>query len=404
MRTTIVIGAGASGMAAAIGAAEVGDCVTVLERNRKPLKKLAVSGNGRGNLLNMDTLRYYGDTEFAHEVLTHMPPSQVWDFLTSLGLMLTHEAQGRIYPTSYMASVAVEAFLQRAKQLNITVQMDTKVTALQTTAQGVVLQAEQTLYPPPRQKGKNKRDLPCGVQAKQYQADRVIVAVGGAAAPAHGTDGSSYGLLAEHACVTPKPALAALCCPVAEVGMLAGLRLRATLTLLDKDQQPLHQSKGEILFTEDGISGIAAMQMARFYQTGATLCIDMREGLLGEEKAEVGAWLAQRPHGAKLVGACAPALAKVLYQAGSDQAIAERIQGWCLPIHGVRGFAQAQVTTGGISTSEFSSSTLQSKHNARVHAVGEVLNVDGDCGGYNLMFAFASGYLAGRSEAPKGAQ
>ena len=494
---TVIIGGGAAGMAAAITAAQRGQTVTVLERNRKPLKKLGVTGNGRANLLNTGEPVYFGDAPFAQAVLAHAGLAAVEGFFAALGVPLREEAEGRVYPAALQAAVVVEALLLRARQLGITVLTGARVTALEQSASGFTLRALQT-PPEPDARGKNKAaaqgaDAPAA-QALTLHADRVIVAVGGAAAPAHGTDGTAYGLLTAfgHRVTEIKPALCALLCDKRRLAGLAGQRLRATLTLFAPDGSPLHTADGEALFGEDAVSGIAAMQLARFWVEGATLTLDLTpatgwltpwqaEMPLGQANLCVGesappsagmpqhgkdlqhTKALQRNHTHLLAGpatftqptdadtqysAAANALryaddntieahVRRLVTARKDCALGELFTGVfaapvgkfiCreaglsdlntpiaqlrnsdvrrlaatvadvrLPVAGTRGFELAQVTAGGVVTADFDPATMRSKLCENLYAAGEVLNVDGDCGGFNLMFAFASGILAGQA-------
>ena len=210
----IVIGCGAAGAAAAIAAAQAGHRVTVLDRNRKPLKKLGVTGNGRGNLLNRGELRYYGDSDFALRVLEHMPRPEVEEFLQNAGVSLTEEDEGRVYPACYQASAAVDALLAQMDTLGVERRQNVRVTALRREDSGFLLEGVESVYGEEKSKknGKVKKGELLEERTVCFQTDRVIAAFGGAAAPAHGTDGTAYGLLTElgHTLHTPCPAL----CPL----------------------------------------------------------------------------------------------------------------------------------------------------------------------------------------------
>ena len=142
----IVIGCGAAGAAAAIAAAQAGHRVTVLDRNRKPLKKLGVTGNGRGNLLNRGPLRYYGQTGFALSVLEHTSRQAVEAFLESAGISLTEEDEGRVYPACYQASAAVDALLAQMDALGVERRQNVRVTALRREDGGFVLEGTESVY------------------------------------------------------------------------------------------------------------------------------------------------------------------------------------------------------------------------------------------------------------------
>lgn len=418
--TTAIIGGGAAGVAAAIAAAERGQRVLVLERNRKPLKKLGVTGNGRGNLLNSGVPVYYGDTAFARDVLAGMGYPQMKAFFEGLGVPLRQENEGWIYPAALQAAVAVEALLLRAGQLGVTFLTSTRAESLTRENGRFTLCALHTEPAPETIHGKPR--APAVERRETIHADRVIVTVGGAAAPAHGTDGTGYALLTAfgHRLSPLKPALCALLTDPRRIAGLAGQRARASLTLISPAGRTMKRTEGEVLFGDDAISGIAAMQLARFTEPGATLSMDLRPVLALSDAGHVEmiAFLSRlaglrmdRALADLFTGAFAYPLARlILRESGVGEPgepivslnaarldrLAETIADLRLPIAGTRGFEQAQVTAGGIVTEDFDPATLQSRLCPGLYAAGEVLDVDGDCGGFNLMFAFASGLLAGR--------
>ena len=411
MKRTLIIGAGASGMLAAIASAKAGDTVTVLERNRKALKKLGITGNGRGNLLNSMDYRYFGDAHFAIQVFKNMPYQSVYNFLTEMGITLTHEADGRIYPTSYLASVAVEAILHKANLLNINIITDTYVNAVHLNKNNIVVNASTSIFPKATYKksGKLQKTAPIQVIDNEYIADKIIIATGGAAAPMQGTDGSSYQLLTKlgYPLTTIKPALTGLLWEQPQLDQLSGLRLKASLKI--KTPYELHSTRGEVLICKGGLSGIAAMQLARFYVPNSEVILDIRESILGSENKDLNVleWLENRVsimqtnHLEDLfIGTIPKSLAQFLCKTAdySLKNLSNIITEYHIPLTGVRDFEQAQVTAGGFETDLFSPLTLASKKEPRLHVVGEALNVDGDCGGYNLLFAFATGILAGEAK------
>ena len=404
----VIIGGGAAGMAAAIAAAKHGRRVTVLERGRRALKKLGVTGNGRGNLLNCGEPRYFGDADFAARVLASMPYERIAAFLEEAGIPLVHEAEGRMYPSSYLAASAVDALKWQADALGVETVVNTRAVRIERTDRGFAVHARKTNFAPDitLKSGRVKPGEPIGEEQVRYDCDRVIVTVGGAAAPVHGTDGSAYGLLTDlgHKLTEIHPALTALTTDKKAVEGLSGQRVRARLALCDAQGKLLHQSEGEALFAEDGVSGIAAMQLSRFASAGCVLHMDLRLAVTGSADADVPSWLKKRARTRDqrtlLTGAASPALAAALWRRSghSLDRLAEVIADFTVPVTGVRGFDSAQVTAGGVKTAAFDPSTMESRLVPGVYAAGEVLDVDGECGGYNLMFAFASGLLAGEHE------
>ena len=212
MMHTLIIGGGAAGMAAAIAAARAGQAVTVLERGRRPLKKLGVTGNGRGNLLNAGAPDYPGGADFAAQVLAAMPYERLAAFWEELGVPLRLEEEGRVYPASLLASTAVDALGLAARRLGVEIIVNARVTdLLSLPAGGFEARGTVCRYLPDvsKKSGKTRPGALAQETAACWRGDRVIVAAGGAAAPAHGTDGSAYALLTAfgHELVPPRPAL-----------------------------------------------------------------------------------------------------------------------------------------------------------------------------------------------------
>ena len=422
---TLIIGGGAAGICAAIALARRGREAWVIDRNRRPLKKLGVSGNGRGNLLNSGDPCYFGDEAFARAVLAHQPYGEVRAFLESCGITLTQEEEGRIYPAAYQAGVAVDGLLGEARRLGIRVESNTRITDLRRGEKGFTATGERLLYAPDtlRKSGKIKPGEPIGTEPVTFHAHRVIVAAGGAAAPKLGTDGTAYHLLTVfgHRLVEPKPALCALRTEKAPIAPLEGQRAKARLWLTDEYNSPIRESEGEILWTEDGVSGIAAMQLARDAKPGMLLHIDLTRALFGMDAGvETLARRAQSLPSLRLeefwAGAAPQSLSQALLKkAGLWDRRLQRVEtaleddglfalwralsDFTLEIEGTRDFDAAQTTAGGIDCADFEPATMESRLCPGLYAAGEVLNVDGACGGFNLMFAFAGGLLAGGAAA-----
>lgn len=407
-----VIGGGAAGFAAAIAAAEGGAGVTVLERGGKPLKKLGVTGNGRANLMNAGEPIYFGDTAFALAVLKRRGLAELTRFFASLGVPLREEGEGRVYPASFQASAVQEALLLRAGQLGI---------IIRSLAHADGIRREANSFTVTGREGSGDDPKHPVWKPLAFHADKVIVACGGAAYPAHGTDGTAYGLLTAlgHRLTTLAPALCALNVSKKRLQGLKGQRVRARLWLEDEHGNEVRFSRGEALFAEDAVSGIAAMQLARFAGEKTTLCLDLRDELNADQPALpfVQALAAGRPGlpaAELLTGAFARPVGRfLLREAGvldlsvpiaslsprALRAVADTVECVRLPVLSTRGFDAAQVTAGGIETRDFSPQTMESRLVPGLYAAGEILDVDGDCGGFNLMFAFASGLLAGNAAA-----
>ncbi len=396
MGTVLVIGGGAAGLAAAIAAAECGDSVTVLERMDRVGKKILATGNGRCNLMNTGARRFPGGADFADAVLNRCGVEEQTRFWHHLGLRMRQEEGGRVYPVSGMASTVLDTLRFAAEALQVTFVTGVQVTGVFKARHGWTVMAGE----------------------EKWKADRVIIAGGGCAQPKLGSDGSAFDLLKGlgHGIVPVKPALTQIITDTAAVKGLSGIRVRTTVTISDQHGTKTQES-GELLFADYGVTGVCVMQCARYAVAGDTLHIDLAKGLGFASKEEFRAELIRRrdnwdrPQSELLTGLCVAKLAQCLYQAAgmsanprgscrqlSDAEIGRLVSSasdFKLSIRGVKGFESAQVTAGGALTAEFDPSNMESRIVPGVHAAGEVLDVDGDCGGFNLMFAFGSGILAG---------
>ena len=396
-QTTGIVGGGAAGLAAAVAAAACGDRVTVLERMDRVGKKLLATGNGRGNLMNGGEPRYPGGDSFAKQVLSLCGPDELRRFWSDLGLCLSEESDGRFYPLTRQASTVLDALRFRLERDGTAIETGISATALHWDNPGWCVRTDRG----------------------DRRFGRVIVCGGGMAQPKLGSNGSTYSLLESlgHTLVKPRPALTPVETDTAPIRGLSGIRVRCGVRVMRKDLC-LHEERGELLFTDTGISGICAMQCARWARKGFEISIDLADGWAdGEDRSLLSEldtrrsriWKGQ-PAERLLTGLLPTRLAeRVMSAAGlrvrdrsaeslTDaelRTLAAVLRDFRLTILGVKGFDAAQVTAGGIATDDFDPFTMESHLARGVHAAGEVLDVDGDCGGFNLMFAFSSGILAG---------
>lgn len=396
MDSVIIIGGGAAGMAAAIAAAMCGDRVTLLERMDRVGKKLLATGNGRCNLMNAGPLCYPGGSRLAEAVLTTCGAQDQLRFWQHLGLRTRQEDGGRIYPVSGAASTVLDTLRQAMRLHGVEVVTEAPVTALRAAKRGWAVEAGRT-----------------------YMADRVIIAGGGCAQPKLGSDGSAYQLLTGlgHRLVPLRPALTQIITDTAPIRGLSGIRVRCDVRITSRKGEKVRQ-RGELLFADYGVTGVCVMQCARWAEPGDQVHIDLTRALGFDGEQELLDELLRRRkcwQGASqldlLTGLCVPKLAMALMRTAGLERPSERAASelterhlrqlarltadLTLIIKGVKDFDNAQVTAGGIAVDEFDPATLESRIARGVHAAGEVLDVDGDCGGFNLMFAFGSGILAG---------
>lgn len=400
MGTVLVIGGGAAGLAAAVAAAECGDHVTVLERMDRVGKKILATGNGRCNLMNTGERRFPGGEAFANAVLDRCGVDAQTRFWQHLGLRMRQEDDGRVYPVSGMATTVLDALRFALEALGVEVVTGVQVTGVFKARHGWTVMAGE----------------------QKWKADRVIVAGGGCAQPKLGSDGSSWALLSGlgHHMIEVKPALTQILTDTAAIKGLSGIRVRTKVRITSGAREK-HTESGELLFADYGVTGVCVMQCARYVEEGDVLHIDLVKALGFDSVDEFRQELHRRRknwgtrlQNELLTGLCVPKLAQAILQATGaantqrricaelSPAVIDRLAStaadFALVVKGVKGFDSAQVTAGGISVDEFDPATLESRLAPGVHAAGEVLDVDGDCGGYNLMFAFGSGILAGLAD------
>ena len=404
----IVIGGGAAGLTAALSASGQGARVTVLESAPRVGRKILASGNGRCNLANTGEMNYPGGGALARQTLAKCPPAQVLAFFHGLGLVTAEEEGGRVYPGCGQAAAVLDVLRGEIARRSIPVLCDTPALRLEPAQAGIRVHTKTGVF----------------------SARAVVCACGGMAGGKLGHDGGAYRLLTDlgHALIPPQPALSPLIAEKGAVKGLSGLRLPAILTLCritsGKPEPLMRPSQGEALFTDYGVSGVCAMELAR---------------RAGEEQKQTGAWPILYMDFSPMLGLCprvygwAEVSADPFRHVKAAQALlesrrhmlpeedvlrgllprvlAERLRGFGLPalarqltafpvpLAGVRGFEYAQVTAGGIACDDFDGETLCSRLVPGLYAAGEMLDVDGACGGFNLQFAFASGLIAGENAA-----
>lgn len=398
--TVTVIGGGAAGLMAALTSAGLGNRVILLERQSRVGRKLLATGNGRCNLTNLELTpaHYHGaPASFSAPALEAFGAAEALDFFEALGLLTTAEDTGRVYPLSDQAGSVVDVLRFAAEAAGAELRTEFDVTALKRTKTGFKV---------------------CS-PSESILSDKVIVCCGGMAGGKLGGTGSGYELLQSlgHSVTPLFPALVQLKTDTTYVRSLKGVRADAAVTLKRKGRV-IAESAGEVQFADYGISGPAVFEISRAVsggQDGLTLHLDLLRRL---DFARVQAMLAQRCRAMPalalenlLTGTVHNRLGRtVLRYAGYDlnapaaslkpadlKRIASALGDFALPVLGTLGFDSAQVTAGGIRTDEFDPHTLESRCVPGLYAAGEVLDVDGDCGGYNLQWAWASGRLAGQT-------
>ena len=415
-----VIGGGASGCMAAITAAQAGADVHIFEKNEKPGKKLYATGNGRCNLTNlhMDDSCYHTRTadkngsSLIHSAIERYSPADQIRFFADLGVPV-YDRDGYVYPRTNQAQTVVRALEKRIAALGIRVHTGCPVRKIRRSQQGTKA---------------DDADFYVDCNDREARAfDTVILCTGGMAGPQYGTTGDGYRLAASfsHKISTPLPALTALECRGQFLKRAAGVRCRAAVTLYtgnDKKQIREGREEGEVQMTDYGISGIPVMQIsgmaARLLESKQRVFVQIdflpefsdsafsdeierrmredRSQMLGDlflglvHKKILDLLLAEK-------GLQAEMKARRIDDAGIRQ-ILQSMREYTLEVIQVKSFKQAQVTSGGILL-EDTDADFQSRLQPGLFFAGEVLDVDGRCGGYNLQWAFATGYIAGLAAA-----
>ena len=392
-----VIGGGAAGMLAALTAAENGHRVLLLERQSRVGRKLLATGNGRCNLSNyhVSPAHYHGGAGFCDFALSQFDVGDTLQYFASLGLLTVSEASGRIYPMSNMAGSVLDVLRYALERPEIDLQTGQTVTAVRKMPEGFSVKTE----------------------TDTFSARCLILAAGGAAGSkvGGGMDGYRLAKSLGHHRTALYPSLVQLKTDPTYPRALKGVKAQCGISIC-RGSQVLARNSGEVLFTEYGVSGPAIFDLSRSVSAGGSDLTCLLNFFPDWEEAEVLHWLSQRQaamatHEAStlLTGSCHTRLGQMICKsagftnqraAGLTRDDLRRIAGqathFALPITGTCGFDQAQVTAGGLDTSEFDPRTLQSRLVPGLYACGELLDIDGDCGGYNLQWAWSSGRLAGK--------
>ena len=375
-----IIGAGASGMAAALTAAENQDNHVILfERQARVGKKLLATGNGRCNLTNLKAScdAYHGEQPaFAAPAIAKYGVEDTLKWFEDMGLLTVAEDSGRVYPYSDQANSVVDVLRFALENENIELKLGFEVSKIKKTEAGFAVA------------GKDETVI----------CDRLIVACGGLAGTQLGGSMSGYQILRSmgHRVSQLRPTLVQLK-TADNVASLKGVRANCKATIL-KDGAVFAESTGEIQFTEYGISGPVVFEISRDVcaQKGQWTCrLDFLPGVSDKKLAS----MICRGGEEMLTGILHNRLGKILSKAGSYDmaAVCAAVKGFELNLLEPMGMDKAQVTAGGVYTRDFDPETMESKLVPGLFACGEVLDIDGDCGGFNLQWAWSSGRCAGFS-------
>ncbi len=393
--TIAIVGAGASGCMAAISAARTNPKaqILLLDGNEEIGRKILATGNGRCNYTNeyqSPDCYHSDDIAFVERAFSDFGKDETIAFFRELGVM-PYCKNGYYYPMSRQA-ISIRHCLERELQrLGVTVCLQTRVIGVEAKDAGYVIHCME-------------RDI---------RADKVILCTGGKAAPDTGSDGSGYSFAKRlgHEVIAPNPALVPLVCRQHPLKAAAGVRVNASVCTTDANGKS-YGDIGEVQITKQGISGIPVFQISHvvakcladkqpaevvvdFWPTASAseiLCFVKEQKVSGRVTA-LDVFNGIFPH--PLI----QALFADDFRSLGEDALVERIKDVRLAISQTMGFGAAQTSAGGVSLQQLSDITMESSLHQGLFFAGEVLHVDGICGGYNLQWAWTSGYLAGRSAA-----
>ena len=404
MKTEIaVIGGGASGLMAAITAKKSGKEVVILERKDRILKKVLITGNGRCNITNVnaDISNYFGkNISSVENILNKFTPQDTMDFFNGLGIVCNEENRGKVYPLSGQASSVVDALRFEAEKLGIKIETEFYVRKIEKDGFKFKIYSEDR---------------------KKIEAGRVILAAGGQSYPELGSNGSGFELAKElgHSVTKLSPSIVQLKTEKNQVKGLQGIKTDVAVTAYG-DNKKICTYDGELLFTDYGISGNVVFNISfvmPLYKN-VEFEIDFMEKfdynelyeMLKERKKIMSHLTMENYFNGMINKKLGQFLSKVsgiekLSKPVKDLSDSD-IRKLCTVLKKYRvkilettGFKNAQVTAGGVSLDEVNTETLESKIVKGLYFSGEVLDVYGECGGFNLQWAWASGYIAGENAA-----
>lgn len=386
-----IIGGGPSGLMAALWASE-GGRVTLLERNDRPGKKLLVTGNGKCNMTNTDQdLRHYhgGDPLFAEVVLQRFTSWQTIRFFTELGVF-TKNRNGWIYPYCEQAQAVLKILEDEARRRKVRIKTRECVTGIDRTGSGFTVRTESWQYP----------------------ADRVILCGGGPASAVQGSSTDSMELAARlgHRIIPPLPALVPLRGNGDTYSRWAGVRMDGVVALYI-DGREIRREAGEIQFTEYGVSGIPVFQVsidavrAIHENRRVLLALDLMPEFTPDELTE---FLAARADNRRVrtdqdlfVGLLPDKMIRMITDKNhrEPKEYAGLLKNYPVPVRSAHSMERAQVCSGGIALPDVDPTTMESRLIPGLYFAGEILDICGDCGGYNLQWAWSTGALAGQAAA-----
>ncbi|WP_411679570.1 NAD(P)/FAD-dependent oxidoreductase [Clostridium thailandense] len=405
----IVVGGGASGIMSAIAAKDSGKDVAIIESNSRIGSKILTTGNGRCNITNTNISysNYHSQNpEFFKYTLDKFTLKDTINFFYSLGLPLTTLEDGKMYPLSLQASSVLDIFRMALEDRSIPVYTNSKVSSIRVSSESFKLFTNSD---------------------ETYECNKLILCCGGKSAPNTGSDGSGFTLAKSlnHSIISPIPALVQLKLDYRSLKALSGVKFNGFAEIF-VDGVSERKEFGEILFTDYGISGPPILQLSRTAshalarEKTVILTLDMMPDINKEDLIDFleNHWgtFSYRSVYNSFIGLINKKIIPIIlkdayidnihslcYELNWKQKhkIFELLKGWKFTVCDTNSFKNSQVTAGGIDTISINPRTLESKTMKNLYFAGEILDVDGDCGGFNLHWAWASGFIAGKNAAEK---
>ncbi len=387
-----IVGGGASGLFTSILLAREKFNVTIFEANNKIGKKLLATGNGRCNITNTNlNLQHFHSTNknFINHTLEQFDYKKLKSFFNTLGIEFSFGQNNRVYPMSLQASTVVELLEYEAKQLGVNIQLNSFIDSIMFANNKFLL---------------NNHD----------KFDKVIISTGGIAMPKLGSNDSGYKFAKQfgHKIINPFPTLVQLVCDDKNLDMISGVKIEGKIENIT----------GDILFTKYGLSGSAILDASRNiasklqHKKSVIVSIDilphitqdrltelLTSGIDKRNEKSLTLWLNKfinKKLASYIINSAkiSQNIRAVKFLSKNDIIkIVKTIKNLTFTVINTRGFETSEVTAGGVDVSGIDTYSMQSKHQKNLYFTGEVLDVDGDCGGFNLHWAWASGYIASQN-------
>lgn len=382
MKNVVVIGGGAGGILLSIALKQKNKDikVTILEKEDRIGKKILKTGNGKCNITNSNlNPSYYNDEEFVTPVLTEYNYSVIKEYLSSLGLMMKSDDEGRVYPLSESAASVLDVLMEKLKEYAVDVFTNSEVVGVEKSNGGYIVNAKD----------------------RTYHADYVVISSGSRAQMKNYSN--SYMKKLGLKLTDERPGLVSVLVKE-KIVSLSGVRAKCAVKLY-KDNDPVYSGNGEVLFKDDYLSGIVIMSASRFIKDGKyKFEIDLVKDKTEDELYEYLCGLNGNLKGEHILMGVLPkmlsiyvlkcasiSLEKCLKELSIEdkKKLAKTLKKLEFNVNGVNGFDKAQITLGGISLGEIEKENLSVKKHSNMYVIGEVMDIDGECGGFNLSWAWA---------------